>query len=73
MGTAQLLWLSETLKESKEKNEKVVIFSHQPIFAETKPQSVIWNSEELLDLIWKSGNVILWIVGIIFTLIIPSK
>lgn len=63
IGKNQLKWLQNVLKESKRHEEKVIIFSHQPIFAETKSQSLIWNSEEVLDILWESNNVHMWMAG----------
>ena len=43
--------------------ERVAVFSHQPVLAPEKPQSVIWNSESLMDVMAKHGNVRLWMAG----------
>ena len=59
----QLVWLDKVLRDSHESNEKVIIFCHQPVYATTKPQSVVWNSEEVLEIIRKYGNVVIWIAG----------
>ena len=59
----QIAWLDNVLKTSYELNEKVVIFCHQPVYAINKPQSVVWNSEVVLEIIRKYGNVVIWIAG----------
>jgi manganese-dependent ADP-ribose/CDP-alcohol diphosphatase len=59
----QLGWLKQVLAQSVTDEEKVVIFCHQPIYAPNKPQSVVWNAEELLELVHQSGNVLCWIAG----------
>jgi len=41
----------------------VVVFCHQPVYAPDKPQSVVWNAEELLDAVHASGNVVVWLAG----------
>lgn len=59
----QLEWLQDTLSRSRENEENVVIYCHQPIYSPNKPQSLIWNAEEVLSVIQKSSNVRLWIAG----------
>ncbi len=63
VGEQQLLWLESVLKQSLKQSEKVIIFSHQPIWTTTKPQSLIWNSEDILSILHKYGNVIVWMAG----------
>jgi len=60
----QLHWLDKVLQQSYEKKEKVIVFSHQPIWAPDKPQSLIWNAEDILSVLHKRDNhVCLWIAG----------
>ena len=59
----QLNWLENILSYSKKQSEKVFIFCHQPIYAPDKPQSLIWNAEEILQLLHSSGNVHMWMAG----------
>lgn len=59
----QLQWLDKVLQLSYNQNEKVIIFAHQPIWAPDKPQSLIWNSEDILSVLHKRDNVCLWIAG----------
>jgi hypothetical protein len=51
------------LEKSEKLDEKVVFFCHQPIFSPNKPQSVIWNSEEILDTIHRFKNTLAWVAG----------
>ena len=59
----QIIWLQNVLLKSSELNEKVVIFCHQPVYAPNKPQSLVWNAEEILEVIRKHGNVVMWMAG----------
>jgi 3',5'-cyclic AMP phosphodiesterase CpdA len=59
----QISWLKIVLEQSEKMNEKVVIFCHQPVFAPSKPQSLVWNAEEVLEVIREHGNVVTWIAG----------
>jgi 3',5'-cyclic AMP phosphodiesterase CpdA len=63
VGAEQLAWFVSVLAQSRERGEKVVVFCHQPIHAPDKPQSMVWNAEDLLAAIHHSGNVMLWIAG----------
>ena len=33
------------------------------MYAPDKPQSMVWNSDELLDAVHASGNVVVWLAG----------
>lgn len=59
----QLEWLKETLAETVRDSEKVIIFCHQPVYSPKKPNSLIWNAEEVLKTLHSSGNVCMWIAG----------
>lgn len=59
----QLQWLEDVVRQSSERKEKVLCFSHQPVFAPYKPQSVIWNCEDILSILHKYGNTRLWMAG----------
>ena len=59
----QLQWLEDVIRKSSERKEKVLCFSHQPVFAPYKPQSVIWNCEDILSILHKYGNTRLWMAG----------
>ena len=59
----QLSWLRSVLSKAEERNEKVVFFCHQPIYSPNKPQSVVWNSEEILEIVHSFKNTFMWIAG----------
>lgn len=59
----QLLWLGRVLEESHKRQEKIVIFCHQPIFAPHRPSSLVWNAEEVLQMLWSYDHVLLWMAG----------
>lgn len=63
IGDEQKTWLVETLEQSVRNNERVMIFCHQPIYSPSKPNSLIWNAEEILSILHSSGNVCLWMAG----------
>ena len=63
ISRAQIDWLRIVLEKSHQNNEKVVIFCHQPIYAPNKPQSLVWNAEEVLDTVREHGNVVMWLAG----------
>ncbi len=49
IGRRQLSWLKKTLARATRRNEKVILFSHFPIFPENVHN--LWNAQELLGLI----------------------
>ena len=59
----QLEWLDSVLTESVQRGEQVIAFCHQPIYAPDKPQSLVWNAEEILALLHSHGNTRLWVAG----------
>jgi manganese-dependent ADP-ribose/CDP-alcohol diphosphatase len=59
----QIEWLKGVLEKSHQNNEKVVIFCHQPVYAPNKPQSLVWNAEEVLEAVRAHGNVVMWLAG----------
>lgn len=59
----QLDWLERVVRQSHERNENILCFSHQPVFAPYKPQSMIWNSEAILSVLHRYGNTRLWMAG----------
>ena len=50
LGELQLQWLEQTLADAKSKDQRCIIFAHQPVHAPDKPQSLIWNSEAVVDI-----------------------
>eukprot|EP01039_Chlorochromonas_danica_P007316 gene7316-8095_t len=60
----QLDWLEMLLASSYINDEKVVIFCHQPVYSPDRPKSLVWNSEEVLDVIHRfDDTVVMWIAG----------
>jgi manganese-dependent ADP-ribose/CDP-alcohol diphosphatase len=64
VSDSQLTWLQQTIHSSNIKNEKVIIFSHQPVFSPDRPNSLIWNAEQVLALLHSyPGTVVMWLAG----------
>lgn len=61
MGQQQLKWLREQLDEAGSKNEKVILFSHFPVYPEDKHN--LWNDMELISTIEKYSCVKAYING----------
>jgi len=59
----QLLWLDNTLKLAFDQKERVILLCHQSVFAPNRQNSLIWNSEEVLRMLWKYDNIVMWIAG----------
>jgi len=60
IDTVQLEWLDQSLQSAKEKGEQVIICSHQPIHPDsTWPTCLIWNYEEVLDIIRKYSDTVI--------------
>lgn len=56
----QLEWLHSVLSEARMNNEKVLLFSHQPIHPESSwPTCLIWNYDEVLDILRSYSDVVL--------------
>ena len=62
---SQLEWLKLELQHALQHQQQVVIFCHQPIHAPTKPQSLLWNAEEVKSIIREYGQecVRMWVAG----------
>lgn len=65
IGPTQLSWLCNELESAKKEDLFCVIFCHQPIHAPKKPQSVLWNAEEVKRVIRSHGDnrVVMWLAG----------
>jgi len=64
ISLTQLKWLEKQLQESKESKEKVLIFSHVPIYLPAShAETIMWNYEIILETIHKYENIIAWIAG----------
>jgi len=63
-SAAQLDWLSSTLQQSLIENQKVFVFCHCPLYAPCcRPAGLCWNSEDILEVIHSTGNVIGCVYG----------
>ena len=59
IGMEQLLWLQSTLKKAEEQGQKVVIFSHVPIYPKmVDNMTILWNYEDVLEVLWQFRCVI---------------
>jgi manganese-dependent ADP-ribose/CDP-alcohol diphosphatase len=65
LSKEQIRWFRDELRASSECGQKVVVFCHQPIHAPKKPQSVLWNAEEVKAAIRECGSscVVGWLAG----------
>jgi len=63
IGKVQLAWFKKKLLHAKQLGQRCVIFCHQPIHAPDKPQSLLWNAEEVREIMSDVGNVALWLAG----------
>jgi predicted phosphodiesterase len=61
IGAAQLAWLEETLRDAGEKNERVLIFCHYPVFPENAHN--LWNDLELMEVVDRHACVKAWFNG----------
>ena len=60
----QLTWLSNTLDDANKKNEKVIIFTHVPIYPGSACETtLIWNYDEVLPIIQRHNNVVAVFTG----------
>ncbi|KAK1736836.1 manganese-dependent ADP-ribose/CDP-alcohol diphosphatase [Skeletonema marinoi] len=56
----QLEWLRCSLEMARENEEKVIVFSHQPIHPDsTWPTCLVWNYDEVLDILRSYKDVII--------------
>ena len=59
IGTTQLLWLQTILSKAEEQGQKVVIFSHVPIYPKNVDHmTILWNYQDVLDVIWQFHCVV---------------
>jgi predicted MPP superfamily phosphohydrolase len=57
----QLNWLRGVLKKAAQSHEKVVVFSHMPVYPAN--QHNVWNSEAVIAELEAAGNVVAYING----------
>ncbi len=57
----QLMWLDKTLTDAKKRGKRVILFCHLTLLPVN--ELVLWNHEEVKDLIFKYDNVFAYIGG----------
>lgn len=57
----QLNWLKSVLKQARDANERVIVFAHHTLLPWT--DSRLWNADEVIDILEKSGCVAAYICG----------
>eukprot|EP00300_Choanocystis_sp_HF-7_P000389 c10312_g1_i2.p1 GENE.c10312_g1_i2~~c10312_g1_i2.p1 ORF type:complete len:335 (+),score=68.34 c10312_g1_i2:32-1006(+) len=64
IGPAQMEWLKATLADASLLGQRVVVLSHVPMLPGTcYDECLLWNFEEVLDVLAAQGNVQLVLVG----------
>lgn len=61
VSTDQLTWLRGVLSDTAKKGEKVVVFSHMPIYPENNHN--VWNDDVLVQELESAGNVVAYFNG----------
>jgi len=61
ISSEQKLWLKQQLDLAVTNNEKVVVFSHMPIYPQTFGN--LWNDTEILDIIDGYTNIVAYVCG----------
>lgn len=61
IGRKQIKWLEKKLQKASYAKKRVILFCHWPLLPENGTQ--LWNNGEVLKLINKHENVIVWISG----------
>ena len=62
IGEEQQNWLKEELKQAKQMNQRVILFSHLPLRPEDDSHN-LWNAEDMVRLLEGSDNVVAYING----------
>ncbi|KKI92538.1 hypothetical protein WQ54_09030 [Bacillus sp. SA1-12] len=57
----QMIWLDEVLNDAKKKNQKVIVFSHMPVYPENMHN--VWNDEAIIEKFEAAGNVAAYFNG----------
>jgi predicted phosphodiesterase len=61
LSTDQLTWLRGVLTKSAKTNEKVVVFSHMPVYPENNHN--VWNDDAVIKELEAAGNVVAYFNG----------
>lgn len=59
VSQTQVNWLEEQLRICKKLDKKVILCGHIPLMPEAADSCAVWNSNEILDLIWSFDNLVL--------------
>ena len=59
ISNLQLIWLKDQLEFCDKTNKKVILAGHIPLMSETSDGCAVWNSEEIMDLLWSFDNLVL--------------
>lgn len=61
IGAAQLAWIDRELRTADRRHEKVMLFSHFPLWPENAHN--LWNAPELIALLERHPSVKIWLDG----------
>jgi 3',5'-cyclic AMP phosphodiesterase CpdA len=68
IGHDQLAWLISELQDAKRAEQRVLVFAHCPLHpavVSSRKSSLLWNFEEVLDILHQSGNVVATFTGVL--------
>ncbi|MEQ1828105.1 MAG: hypothetical protein ABL921_19250, partial [Pirellula sp.] len=61
LSTRQIDWFEATCQSAALKNQRIIVFSHHPVFPENEHNT--WNSKRILEVVAKHRNVVAWLNG----------
>jgi 3',5'-cyclic AMP phosphodiesterase CpdA len=61
LGTAQFSWLEKTIQEASDAGQKIVLFSHYPVFPPHLTNAL--DSEQLVKLVCETPNIVAYLNG----------
>jgi hypothetical protein len=61
VGSKQMEWLQQICRTASERQHRVIIFSHHPIYPDNAHN--VWNSEQLLAFVEKNRTIVAWLNG----------
>lgn len=61
IGARQMAWLERTLAEAREKQLRVIMLAHHPVYP-ANPHN-LWNADEVLAVIDRHPHVVAWLNG----------
>ena len=64
ISATQLQWMLDEVSAADAANERVVVFSHLPVYRRcVHPSGLMWNAETVLAAIQRSRSVVAWVSG----------